>query len=44
MRGQEFVERSDSGGSTTGGARVYLVAIAKVIAFGDPHGQTRYRF
>ena len=44
VRGQEFVEHSNSGGSTTGGARVYQVAIAKVIAFGDRHGQTTYRF
>ena len=44
VRGQEFVEVSDSGGGTTGGARVYRVATAKVIAFGDGHGQTTYRF
>jgi general stress protein 26 len=44
VRGQEFVELSDSGGSVSGGARVYRVAVAKVIAFGDEHGQTRYRF
>ena len=44
VRGQEFVERSNSGGSTGGGARVYRVAIAKVMAFGDAHGQTTYRF
>jgi len=44
VRGQEFVELSDSGGSTEGGARVYRVAPAKVIAFGDSHGQTTYRF
>ena len=44
VRGQEFVELSHSGGGTTGGARVYRVAPAKVIAFGDAHGQTRYRF
>jgi nitroimidazol reductase NimA-like FMN-containing flavoprotein (pyridoxamine 5'-phosphate oxidase superfamily) len=44
VRGQEFVELSDSGGSATGGARVYRVATAKVIAFGDAHGQTTYRF
>ena len=30
VRGQEFVELSDSGGSTEGGARVYRVAPAKV--------------
>lgn len=43
VRGQEFVEVSDSGGSTTGGARVYRVATSKVIVFGDAHGQTAYR-
>lgn len=44
VRGQEFVELSDSGGSATGGARVYRVAVDKVIAFGGAHGQTTYRF
>lgn len=44
VRGQEFVELSDSGGSTAGGAHVYRVEAAKVIAFGDEHGQTTYRF
>ena len=44
VRGQEFVELSDSGGSTGGGAWVYRVAPDKVIAFGDGHGQTTYRF
>jgi general stress protein 26 len=44
VRGQEFFELSHSGGSTTGGARVYRVAPTKVIAFGDAHGQTTYRF
>jgi nitroimidazol reductase NimA-like FMN-containing flavoprotein (pyridoxamine 5'-phosphate oxidase superfamily) len=44
VRGQEFVELSNSGGATEGGARVYRVAPAKVIAFGDVHGQTTYRF
>ena len=43
VRGQEFVELSASGGSTTGGARVFRVAAAKVIVFGDGHGQTTYR-
>lgn len=43
VRGQEFVELSDSGGSSTGGARVYRVEATKVIAFGDAHGQTTYR-
>src|SRR5215212_12006213 len=44
VRGQEFVELSDSGGSTEGGAWVYRVVPEKVIAFGDGHGQTTYRF
>jgi nitroimidazol reductase NimA-like FMN-containing flavoprotein (pyridoxamine 5'-phosphate oxidase superfamily) len=44
VHGQEFVEQSHSGGSTAGGARVYRVKPAKVIAFGDAHGQTTYRF
>jgi nitroimidazol reductase NimA-like FMN-containing flavoprotein (pyridoxamine 5'-phosphate oxidase superfamily) len=44
VRGQEFVELSDSGGSTAGGAWVYRVTPAKVMAFGDAHGQTTYRF
>ncbi len=46
VRGQEFVELSESGGSssTSGGASVYRVTTAKVIAFGGPHGQTTYRF
>jgi len=42
--GQQFVELSDSGGSTGGGSWVYRVAAAKVIAFGDAHGQTPYHF
>jgi sugar/nucleoside kinase (ribokinase family) len=44
VRGQEFFELSHSGGATAGGARVYRVQPAKVIAFGDAHGQTTYRF
>ena len=44
VRGREFVELSHSGGSTAGGAWVYRVPPAKVIAFGDAHGQTTYRF
>ena len=44
VRGEEFVELSHSGGSTEGGAGVYRVKPVKVIAFGDPHGQTTYRF
>jgi hypothetical protein len=44
VRGEEFVELSHSGVSTEGGAWVYRVKPAKVIAFGSPHGQTTYRF
>jgi hypothetical protein len=44
VRGQEFVELSHSGGSTQGGAWVYQVTPAKVIVFGDAHGQATYRF
>jgi nitroimidazol reductase NimA-like FMN-containing flavoprotein (pyridoxamine 5'-phosphate oxidase superfamily) len=43
VRGQEFVELSDSGGNTEGGAWVYRVTPAKVIVFGGAHGQTTYR-
>ena len=42
VRGDEFVELCNSGGSTEGGARVYRVETAKVMAFGDDHGQTTY--
>jgi nitroimidazol reductase NimA-like FMN-containing flavoprotein (pyridoxamine 5'-phosphate oxidase superfamily) len=44
VRGEEFVEAGGSGAATDGGAWVYTVSPAKVIAFGDPHGQTTYRF
>ncbi len=44
VRGQEFVELSHSGGATEGGAWVFRVAPTKVLAFGDAHGQTAYRF
>ena len=44
VRGQEFAELSNSGGVGGGGARVYRVAPSKVLAFGDEHGQTAYRF
>lgn len=44
VRGDEFVEVSASGADTEGGARVYRVAPRKVIAFGEAHGQTTYRF
>ena len=43
VRGQEFVEESNSGGSTEAGAPVYRVEPAKVIVFGGDHGQTTYR-
>ena len=43
VRGEEFVELSQSGGSTAGGAWVYRVEPAKVMVFGDDHGQTTYR-
>jgi general stress protein 26 len=42
VRGDEFVEESDSGGGSDG-ARVYRVEPAKVILFGGGHGQTTYR-
>ncbi|MGY1672279.1 pyridoxamine 5'-phosphate oxidase family protein [Geodermatophilus sp. SYSU D00710] len=42
VHGEEFVEVSDSGGATEGGALVYRVTPAKVLLFGGPHGQTRY--
>jgi len=44
VRDEEFVELSDSGASTEGGAWVYRVAPDKVIVFGEGHGQTTYRF
>jgi nitroimidazol reductase NimA-like FMN-containing flavoprotein (pyridoxamine 5'-phosphate oxidase superfamily) len=44
VRADEFVELSDSGGGTKGGGRVYRVPPAKVMVFGDAHGQTTYRF
>src|SRR4029079_3433027 len=43
VRGAEFVELDQSGDSTHGGAWVYLVEPAKVMVFGDDHGQTTYR-
>ena len=44
VRGQEFFELSQSGAGGGGGAWVYQVKPVKVLAFGDAHGQTRYRF
>jgi general stress protein 26 len=43
VRGEEFVELGHSGGGS-GGAWVYTVTPEKVLAFGDEHGQTAYRF
>ncbi len=43
VRGQEFVQLDDAGDSLHGGARVYRVEAAKVMVFGDAHGQTTYR-
>ena len=39
----QFVELTDAGGSTEGGAHVFRVVPAKVMVFGDEHGQTTYR-
>src|SRR3954464_1112666 len=44
VRGEEFFELSHSGAGGGGGAWVYQVRPAKVLVFGDAHGQTRYRF
>ena len=44
VRGEQFVELSDSGASTEGGAWVFRVPPVKVLVFGDEHGQTAYRF
>ena len=44
VRGEEFVELSRSGADTAGGAWVYRVSPAKVMVFGDEHGQTTYSF
>lgn len=43
VRGDEFVELSDSGAAGGGGAWVYRVRPDKVMVFGDEHGQTTYR-
>jgi nitroimidazol reductase NimA-like FMN-containing flavoprotein (pyridoxamine 5'-phosphate oxidase superfamily) len=43
VRDGEFVELSDSGGGGEHGAQVFGVAPAKVMVFGDAHGQTTYR-
>ena len=44
VRDGEFHELTRSGGSTEGGALVFRVPPAKVMVFGDDHGQTTYRF
>jgi general stress protein 26 len=44
VRCHEFFEVGHSGGGDGGGARVYRVKPSKVIAFGDEHGQTTFRF
>lgn len=44
VRGEQFFELGNSGDGTSAGASVYRVATTKVLAFGDEHGQTAYRF
>lgn len=44
VRGDRFFELSNSGDGTSGGALVFRVEPSKVMAFGDSHGQTVYRF
>lgn len=44
VRGDAFYEVTDNGAGGGGGAQVYRVRPAKVLAFGDEHGQTRYPF
>ena len=44
VQAREFVQVSDSGAPTEGGAHVYRVPPAKVLLFGGAHGQTAYRF
>ena len=43
VRGEEFAELSRSGGATEGGACVYRVRPAKVLAYVPAAGRTRYR-
>ncbi len=43
VREHRFFELSEQGAGGGGGARVFRVPPAKVLAFGDEHGQTRYR-
>jgi general stress protein 26 len=44
VRDAQFFELSSSGGSEHSGAQVFRVPPAKVLVFGDEHGQTTYRF
>ena len=44
VRDEQFFELTDSGGGGEGGAQVFRVTPAKVMVFGDEHGQTTYRF
>jgi general stress protein 26 len=44
VRSDAFYELSNSGDGTGNPAWVYQVAPAKVIVFGDEHGQTTFRF
>jgi general stress protein 26 len=43
VRDRRFFELTRSGDGQDDGARVYRVAPAKVLVFGDEHGQTTYR-
>ena len=43
VRDEQFYELSSSGGSEHSGAQVFRVPPAKVLVFGDEHGQTTYR-
>src|SRR5690242_20446809 len=44
VRNHQFREVSAQGAGGEGGATVFRVRPSKVLAFGDEHGQTRYRF
>jgi general stress protein 26 len=44
VRDGQFFEVSSSGAGGEGGAQVFRVPPAKVLVFGDEHGQTTYRF
>ena len=43
VRDGGFIELTDSGDNSGHGAQVFRVAPAKVMVFGDSHGQTTYR-